>query len=78
MHICTCAYVCTVYVCVCIYAYKYVCICSLLIILEDTLKHSTSSLVLEVNNFLQYVKEKFSEVLLPINVITKQGLVGKG
>ena len=34
--------------------------------------------MLEVNQFLQYVKSKFSEVLLPVENITKQGLLGKG
>ena len=42
------------------------------------LKSSQSSLLLEANQFLQYVKEKFSEVLLPVESITKQGLLGKG
>ena len=45
---------------------------------DDILKTSKSSLLLEVNNFLDYVQDKFSEVLLPVDTITKQGLLGKG
>ena len=40
-------------------------------------KHSSMQL-LEVNDFLLSVKDKFSEVLLPVESITKQGLLGKG
>ena len=32
----------------------------------------------EINEFLQYVESKFSEVLLPVENITKQGILGKG
>ena len=39
---------------------------------------STNTLLLEVSHFLDYVQEKFSEVLLPVDTITKQGLLGKG
>ena len=42
------------------------------------MKSSRSSLQLEVNHFLYYVQDKFSEVLLPVDTITKQGLLGKG
>ena len=46
---------------------------------NDTSGRSRSSLqLLEVNDFLLGVKEKFSEVLLPVESITKQGLLGKG
>ena len=45
---------------------------------DDTLKTSKSSLLLEVDNFLHYVQDKFSKVLLPVDTITKQGLLGKG
>ena len=45
---------------------------------DDALKASKSSLLLEVNNFLDYVQDKFSEVLLPVDTITKEGLLGKG
>jgi len=37
-----------------------------------------NSLVSEVTQLLQYVRDKFSEVLLPAEVITKQELLGKG
>jgi len=43
----------------------------------DDLTESTNSL-LEINQFLQYVKDKFSEVLLPAEVVTKLDLIGKG
>ena len=36
------------------------------------------SLLLEVNEFLQFVKERFSEILIPVDTITKQNVVGKG
>ena len=42
------------------------------------MKASKNSLLLEVNHFLYYVQDKFSEVLLPVDTITKQGLLGKG
>ena len=46
---------------------------------NDTLGRSRSSLqILEVNDFLLSVKEKFTEVLLPVESISKQGLLGKG
>ena len=32
----------------------------------------------EINEFLQYARSKFSEALLPVENITKQGLLGKG
>ena len=57
----------------CTYARTYV-----YIILEEILENNRGSLLLEVNEFLQYVKEKFSGVLLPVDTITKQGLIGKG
>ena len=44
----------------------------------ESLKRSRSSLLLEVNQFLQYVKDKFSDVILPVESITKQSLLGKG
>ena len=47
-------------------------------IISEVLGSSRSSLLLEVNQFLHYVKEKLSEVLLPVESITKQGLLGKG
>jgi len=43
----------------------------------DDLTESTNSL-LEINQFLQYVKDTFSEVLLPAEVVTKLDLIGKG
>ena len=45
---------------------------------EEILQCNRRSLLLEVNEFLQYVKERFSEVLLPVDTITKQSVVGKG
>ena len=52
----------------------YVCVVSV-----ETLTASRSSLqLLEVKSFLDYVKDKFSQVLLPAEAITKQGLLGKG
>ena len=59
----------------------YVCTYVCEYMLEDTMKAavSLSSLqLLEVSNFLDYVKAKFSEVLLPVDTITKQELLGKG
>ena len=48
-------------------------------ILDDTLKGSRTSMEpLDVEGFLEYVKNRFSDVLLPVNTITKQGLLGKG
>ena len=48
-------------------------------ILDDTLKGSRASMeLLDVGDFLEYVKNRFSDVLLPVNTITKQGLLGKG
>ena len=32
----------------------------------------------EINQFLQYVKKKFSELLLPAEVVTKSDFLGKG
>ena len=52
----------------------YACVC----ISDGTMTASKSSLNLEVNHFLCYVQDKFSEVLLPVDSITKQGLLGKG
>jgi len=46
--------------------------------LEETLKSSHGSLLEEVNHFLHYVQDKFSEVLIRKDSITKQGLIGKG
>ena len=47
--------------------------------IEETLSGSRSSLqLLEVKQFLDYVKDQFSQVLLPADTITKQGLLGKG
>ena len=43
----------------------------------DDLTESMSSL-LEINQFLRYVKDKFSEVLLPVEVVTKLDFIGKG
>ena len=74
---------------VCVISYIYICtyviirvgillICFTYFSMPDALKKSQSSLVLEVNQFLQYVKDKFSEVLLPVESISKQGLLGKG
>ena len=48
------------------------------IILEEILENNRGFLLVEVNDFLQHVKEKFSGVLLPVDIITKQGLIGKG
>ena len=47
-------------------------------IISENILQNRRSLLLEVNDFLQYVKEKFSEVLLPVDTITKQELIGKG
>ena len=47
-------------------------------IIAETLQSSRSSQLLEVDQFLQYVKNTFSEVLLSVESITKQGLLGKG
>jgi len=46
--------------------------------LDETLKTSWGSLLEEVNHLLRYVQDKFSEVLIPKDRITKQGLIGKG
>ncbi|XP_065910180.1 tyrosine-protein kinase receptor TYRO3-like isoform X2 [Dysidea avara] len=45
---------------------------------EERLSSSMGSLVCEVTQLLQYVKDKFSEVLLPAEVITKSDFLGKG
>jgi len=47
----------------------------LLLLLEDSAGDGNKQ---EINQFLQYVKEKFSEVLLPAEVITKSDFLGKG
>ena len=47
-------------------------------IIPDTLKSSRSSLLLEVNQIFNCIKDKFSEVLLSVENISKQGLLGKG
>ena len=47
-------------------------------IIAETLQGSRSSQLLEVDQFLQYVKNTFSEVLISVESITKQGLLGKG
>jgi len=47
-------------------------------ILDNLSKASKSSLLLEVNQFLDYVQNTFSEVLLPVDAVIKQGLLGKG
>ena len=67
--------------CVCILLFNirtYVYIVLNICISDDLLKTSKSSLLLEVNHILHYVQEKFSEVLLPVDTITKEGLLGKG
>ena len=47
--------------------------------IEETLSGSRSSLqLLGVKQFLDYVKDQFSQILLPADTITKQGLLGKG
>jgi len=46
--------------------------------LEQTMKTSWGSLLEEVNHILHYVQDNFSEVLIPKDRITKQGLIGKG
>ena len=58
--------------------YLYFMFVLLFVCISEALQRSQSSLLLEVNQFLQYVKDKFSEVLLPVESITKQGLLGKG
>ena len=61
--------------------YLYTCVFShipFIFLCLAAIRNSQSSLLLETNQFLQYVKEKFSEVLLPVESITKQGLLGKG
>ena len=45
---------------------------------NDSLKSSDNSLHTQINNFLQHVKEKFSEVLLPVEDVTKLEMIGKG
>ena len=47
-------------------------------VVEERLTNSMNSLVSEVTQLLQYVKDKFSEVLLPAEVVTKSSLLGKG
>ena len=46
--------------------------------ISEELKTNRNSLLLEINQFLQCIKDKFSEVLLPVKSISKQGLLGKG
>jgi len=43
--------------------------------LDDSVSRNS---LLEMNQFLQYVKDKFSEVLLPAEVVTKLDFIGKG
>ena len=63
-HVCTC---------ICSYTYMYI------FLGETTLTASQNSLqLLGVKPFLDYVKGQFCQVLLPVNTITKQGLIGKG
>ena len=52
--------------------------CLYFIFVEERLSSSMGSLVCEVTQLLQYVKDKFSEVLLPAEVITKSDFLGKG
>ena len=45
----------------------------------EIIKSKGSTLqLLDADQFLDYVKNSFSEVLLPVDTITKQGLLGKG
>ena len=62
------------------YPYSYFCIYSYfsMHVISEAFKRSKSSLLLEVNQFLQYVKDKFFDVLLPVESIAKQSLLGKG
>ena len=46
--------------------------------LGDPLRASRGSLLDEMSHILHYVQDKFSEVLIPKDRITKQGLIGKG
>ena len=45
---------------------------------DERLTNSMNSVVSEVTQLLQYVKDKFSEVLLPAEVLTKSSFLGKG
>ena len=45
--------------------------------IDESIRTSKSSLF-ELNQLLQYVKEKFSEVLLPAEVVTRLDFLGKG
>ena len=83
VHICICIYICvySVHMLIIItFNSVYICTINLFVgIGNDTLGRSRSSLQLtEVNHFLLSVKDRFSEVLLPVESITKQGLLGKG
>jgi len=44
------------------------------LLLEDSARNNKQ----EINQFLQYVKERFSEVLLSAEVVTKSDFLGKG
>ena len=47
-------------------------------IISESVKRSKSSLLLEASQFLEYVRDKFYDILLPVESITKQSLLGKG
>ena len=46
--------------------------------IADFLDGATGDNKQEIDQFLQYVKEKFSEVLLPAEAINKSDFLGKG
>ena len=45
--------------------------------IDESIRTSKSSL-LELSQLLQYVKDKFSEVLLPAECVTRLDFLGKG
>ena len=47
-------------------------------ILANLLRYRKTSVVMELDQLLSHVKEKFSEILLPVESVTKLEILGKG
>lgn len=55
----------------------YVIVC-ILFISASSLEHHRVSVQLQLDQLLYHVKERFSEVLLPVETVTKLEMFGKG
>ena len=50
----------------------------ILCIVANLLRYRKTSVVMELDQLLSHVKEKFSEILLPAESVTKLEILGKG